>query len=733
MTVKPLQSIRSHLQRFYLASIIVIAGVSLCVVVVLSTSVLRRNEATYYTGLSQVLSDLVKHSLELSDYSDTQRMLSLISRERGVVPAILTDDGDLLLGDYGRAALFEPLGLTKLSHPTCADVTAQTLTGGRKLFCSEIEGVKSGLSGGKDRIGLSLVLLDGGSGAFSIKQFAWILSALLLGLLALAWSARSYFTSLFVVPLEDLRAWVLDRKAKPLAPLTVSGNRGRLREIDDLKSAFEELFEAVQLEAARRQESERQLALQDLARQVAHDIRSPLAALDSVMRDLSDLSEDRRSIIRSAVSRIRDIANDLIEKNRDAAAQGLSISDIIRAATEEASVQLVSSHVDALISEKRLQFRSRMGIDIDSRLEPSSYGLFAKIQPVAFKRALSNLVNNAVEASGEKGKVVVELGREGESVVLRVRDDGKGIAPDILPRLGHRGMTHGKSEGTGLGLFYARTSVESWGGTLSIESKVDHGTIVTLRVPQSPAPAWFVSELGVQKGDVIVVVDDDNSIHQVWQGRFDSQRVKDNGVETVHFSTPKEFRAWVMDEPEAAAKALYLVDYELLGYSETGLSLIAELGLSERAILVTSRFEEKNILDDCVRLGIRMIPKGMAGFVPIRVALRAKRREFDAVLIDDDALVHAVWKAASKASGKKIKAFSSPAEFERGAKELDKDTTIYIDSNLADGIKGEEYAKTLSERGYTNIILCTGHPAESFSGMPWLSAVVGKDAPWPSA
>jgi len=58
------------------------------------------------------------------------------------------------------------------------------------------------------------------------------------------------------------------------------------------------------------------IAISELSAQVAHDIRSPLAALDSSLNDISQLPEEKRIIIRNAINRIRDIANNLLEKYR---------------------------------------------------------------------------------------------------------------------------------------------------------------------------------------------------------------------------------------------------------------------------------------------------------------------------------------------------------------------------------------------------------------------------------
>jgi hypothetical protein len=59
-----------------------------------------------------------------------------------------------------------------------------------------------------------------------------------------------------------------------------------------------------------------------------------------------------------------------------------------------------------------------------------------------------------------------------------------------------------------------------------------------------------------------------------------------------------------------------------------------------------------------------------------------------------------------------------------------KDITIYIDSNLGEGIKGEEYAKQLYKQGFSKLYLTTGYEAGSFSSMPWLAGVIGKTPPF---
>jgi hypothetical protein len=181
-------------------------------------------------------------------------------------------------------------------------------------------------------------------------------------------------------------------------------------------------------------------------------------------------------------------------------------------------------------------------------------------------------------------------------------------------------------------------------------------------------------------------------------------------------------------EPVAEKTALYLADYELLGHRETGLSLIESLNLGSRAVLVTSRFEEEHVRAGCERLGVRLIPKSMAGFVPISFAQKLERP--DCILIDDDILlIHPIWRSAAKSKGLNIKLFSTPHEFLSVVDTIDRLTPIYIDVSLGNGVKGTDFAVELHKLGFTEINLATGYEPDSIQAPPFIRRIVGKDFP----
>jgi two-component system, cell cycle sensor histidine kinase DivJ len=112
--------------------------------------------------------------------------------------------------------------------------------------------------------------------------------------------------------------------------------------------------------------------------------------------------------------------------------------------------------------------------------------------PRAFKQIVLNLVSNAIKFTERGGKVTVAAGVEGTQLILRVSDTGVGIAADDLKRIGDPFFQAGKTyqrrhEGTGLGLSIVKSLVHLHAGEMSIQSKLDEGTTVTVALPLSPA------------------------------------------------------------------------------------------------------------------------------------------------------------------------------------------------------------------------------------------------------
>ena len=113
--------------------------------------------------------------------------------------------------------------------------------------------------------------------------------------------------------------------------------------------------------------------------------------------------------------------------------------------------------------------------------------------PRAFKQIVLNLVSNAIKFTERGGMVTVSAGVEGSRLLLRVSDTGVGIAADDLKRIGDPFFQAGKTyqrrhEGTGLGLSIVKSLVGLHGGEISVQSKIDEGTSVTVALPLAFTP-----------------------------------------------------------------------------------------------------------------------------------------------------------------------------------------------------------------------------------------------------
>ncbi len=363
----------------------------------------------------------------------------------------------------------------------------------------------------------------------------------------------------------------------------------------------------------------------NLASQVSHDIRSPLAALDVALRDVNALPEENRLVVRNALNRIRDIANNLLRERKTRLGAG-SKAPASPAPAPEAPTEpvLLSALVDSLVSEKRYQYRPFQNISIERTIHSRNFHLFVRVNANELKRVLSNLVSNAVEAGGENG-IGVELNFEarGDEVELSVTDNGRGIPPEILRqfnegRFHSHGKRHSTESGHGLGLPYAERLIRRFGGRLRFESHANGpGTTVKVILPIERNPGWMVEKLVLRGRDPLFIVDDDEHIHGIWRARLEPLGAAALRLEKTHH---KNLEGFARDFKERApANFQVLIDHEFFGQSRRGVDVVAELDIAPQSVLVTSRYEDADIQARAKALGLRILPKNLAVFVPIEI------------------------------------------------------------------------------------------------------------------
>ncbi|MEB4208504.1 ATP-binding protein [Mycobacterium sp. 94-17] len=176
-----------------------------------------------------------------------------------------------------------------------------------------------------------------------------------------------------------------------------------------------------------------------------------------------------------------------------------SLLDFSRIEAGRANAKLVCTDVGALSAQIASSFTElchRAGLELVLDCAPAR----ADVDPGMWETIVLNLLSNAVKYT-LRGTISVRVGTGSTHCELTVRDTGVGIGADDLKLLFERfyraDNARGRSvEGTGIGLSLVRGLVELHGGTVQIESELDRGTAVTVRVPRSvsgsvddPSPA----------------------------------------------------------------------------------------------------------------------------------------------------------------------------------------------------------------------------------------------------
>ncbi|MGB0452629.1 MAG: sensor histidine kinase [Bacteriovoracaceae bacterium] len=453
-------------------------------------------------------------------------------------------------------------------------------------------------------------------------------------------------------------------------------------------------------------------ALTTIAKRVAHDIRSPVSALEMVSKDLEGITSDKKTLIIEATTRIQDIANNLLENERPHPQTNGTVA--------------LKPLIESLLTEKRIQFRNFLNLTISLHQEKDSYNLFAKLDPIEFKRVLSNIINNSAEAiSGKDGQIEIKAYSESPWAVIEVQDNGHGIPYDVLTKIKEgKEITYGKPMGNGIGLSSASQYINSISGKLTINSSPKWGTSIRIQLPLALPPKWFISSLKLDNDTQVIILDDENTIHKVW-----AEKLKSISNKKVHISTPEELEKVLSLTSD---NFLLLSDFELNGFNESGLDLIQKFQVAKKSVLVTSHFEDEEIQKKCIEMGLKMIPKNMIMDVSVKSVPLSNHKNKLIVHLDDDPLVILTWKAQAKKQSINLLSFSRFQELEPKLSTIPFDSIFYIDQELGDDTRGLEIAEQLFRKGYHHIILSTGHIDKELKDSPFIKKVIGKTPPWES-
>lgn len=220
-------------------------------------------------------------------------------------------------------------------------------------------------------------------------------------------------------------------------------------------------------------EAERMSVVGQMAGMIIHDFKNPMSTILGAAGMIEEWTDDPRlsqmtGVIERSVDRMFVMVQELLDYSR-----GVSILDLQPVAVDDLMAEL---------DEQALARLSRRDIHIERRV---SFHGTCIMDRSKIMRMLLNLVKNAAEAMPEGGDLTVSVEARDDLLVFGVGDTGCGIPEELLPTLFEPFVTHGKLQGTGLGMAIAKSIVDAHQGTIRVESTPGVGTRFEIAIPTS--------------------------------------------------------------------------------------------------------------------------------------------------------------------------------------------------------------------------------------------------------
>lgn len=220
-----------------------------------------------------------------------------------------------------------------------------------------------------------------------------------------------------------------------------------------------------------RSETERRRLLAD----VTHELRTPLTVVQGNVEAIID------GVHPADEAHLRAILDETLVIGR-------LIDDLRTVSVAEAGALALHRErcdLGALVRDTVGSFEAAAGAQ-GVRIEASSEGdLQADVDPIRVREILSNVIANALRYTPRGGAIAATAAPSGDAIALSVKDDGPGIAPDVLPHVFERFTRSPESPGAGLGLAIARSLVTAHGGEITATSAPGEGTLIRFTLPRA--------------------------------------------------------------------------------------------------------------------------------------------------------------------------------------------------------------------------------------------------------
>jgi C4-dicarboxylate-specific signal transduction histidine kinase len=225
---------------------------------------------------------------------------------------------------------------------------------------------------------------------------------------------------------------------------------------------------------------------------VAHDLNTPLGALECALHTRNRALEKLRTILESGgasgadeaavqkvFSALDNTGNVLVESMERTREMLTHLRQAGRGEPEGPVVLAVDEVMDRVL--RILDHRLKSGITVIKEIEPD---LLVRVQPGELGRVFANLLVNAQEAMDDEGEIRIVGRRDSGRVTINISDNGPGLPPGHKDNLFCSGWSTKQSkQGSGLGLYISREIMRGFGGDLSAANGLNGGAEMSLWLP----------------------------------------------------------------------------------------------------------------------------------------------------------------------------------------------------------------------------------------------------------
>ena len=308
-------------------------------------------------------------------------------------------------------------------------------------------------------LGVPALVIAAGRGAAAAATIA----ALMVGAAGMAAWLAAVLAVRMARPVEELAEAAGRLGAGDPRPL---GRRYGVAELDQVADG---------LDSSARRLSSLLAADRELAVDASHQLRTPLTALSMRLEEMIAAADDPNvvreegSAALAQAERLADVVSQLLSPARRATA---------------ASAELTG--IDEIVQQQVVEWEPAFRRARRKLVVIGVRGLQAHVTPGGLAQVLATLLDNALMHGG--GTVTIQTSQNARSVVIEVRDEGKGVPSDLVSRIFERSVS-GRPEGTGLGLALARTMAAADGGrVVLVKAKPATFAVFLPRHPLRPAP-----------------------------------------------------------------------------------------------------------------------------------------------------------------------------------------------------------------------------------------------------